>query len=402
MPSASQRARTVQASPIRKLKPLADQAKRAGKRVYHLNIGQPDIPTPTEYFEGIRHAAQGVLAYSPSQGLDETLDALSEYYRTFEISLGREELLATAGGSEAITFALLAITDVGDQILVPEPFYTNYNSYAQITGIHIVPVETRAQDGFRLPDKKSIEAKITPKTKAILFCNPGNPTGVVYTRAELELLAEIARRHNLYLISDEVYREFTYDDAQAISVLQLPDLDDRAILVDSISKRFSACGARLGVIASKNASVMESALKFAQARLSPPTLEQYGLIYLLKSSQYQNFVREMIAEFARRRDLVYAELQQMPGVLCPKPQGAFYTIVKLPVAEAERFTRWLLTDFSLDNETVMLAPAAEFYATPGKGRDEVRIAYVLNIDALKRAMKILREGLQVYTTEKRA
>ncbi|MCI2430331.1 pyridoxal phosphate-dependent aminotransferase [Candidatus Acetothermia bacterium] len=402
MPSASQRARTVQASPIRKLKPLADQAKRAGKRVYHLNIGQPDIPTPTEYFEGIRHAAQGVLAYSPSQGLDETLDALSEYYRTFEISLGREELLVTAGGSEAITFALLAITDVGDQILVPEPFYTNYNSYAQITGIHIVPVETRAQDGFRLPDKKSIEAKITPKTKAILFCNPGNPTGVVYTRAELELLAEIARRHNFYLISDEVYREFTYDDAQAISVLQLPDLDDRAILVDSISKRFSACGARLGVIASKNASVMESALKFAQARLSPPTLEQYGLIYLLKSSHYQNFVREMIAEFARRRDLVYAELQQMPGVLCPKPQGAFYTIAKLPVAEAERFTRWLLTDFSLDNETVMLAPAAEFYATPGKGRDEVRIAYVLNVDALKRAMKILREGLQVYTTEKRA
>lgn len=402
MSSASRRARTVQASPIRKLKPLADQAKRTGKRVYHLNIGQPDIPTPTEYFEGIRHAAQGILAYSPSQGLDETLDALSEYYRTFDISLGREELLVTAGGSEAITFALLAITDVGDQILVPEPFYTNYNSYAQITGIHIVPVETRAQDGFRLPDKKSIEAKITPKTKAILFCNPGNPTGVVYTRAELELLAEIARRHNLYLISDEVYREFTYDDAQAISVLQLPDLDDRAILVDSISKRFSACGARLGVIASKNASVMESALKFAQARLSPPTLEQYGLIYLLKSSQYQNFVREMIAEFARRRDLVYAELQPMPGVLCPKPQGAFYTIAKLPVAEAERFTRWLLTDFSLDNETVMLAPAAEFYATPGKGRDEVRIAYVLNVDALKRAMKILREGLQVYTTEKRA
>lgn len=396
MPSISWRARSVQASPIRKLKPLADQAKRAGKRVYHLNIGQPDIPTPTEYFDGIRQAAQGVLAYSPSQGLDETLDALCEYYRTFEISLGREELIVTTGGSEAITFALLATTDVGDAILVPEPFYTNYNSYAQITGIQIVPIETRAEEGFRLPDKKSIEAKITPKTKAILFCNPGNPTGVVYTRAELEMLAEIARTHNLYLIADEVYREFTYDDAQAISVLQLPNLEDRAILVDSISKRFSACGARLGVIASKNAAVMESALKFAQARLSPPTLEQYGLIHLLKSSHYQDCVREMIAEFARRRDLVYAELQKMPGVFCPKPQGAFYVIAKLPVEDAEHFARWLLTDFSYENETVMLAPAAEFYATPGKGRDEVRIAYVLNTDALTRAMRILREGLQAY------
>ncbi len=397
MPSISWRARSVQASPIRKLKPLADQAKRAGKRVYHLNIGQPDIPTPTEYFDGVRQAAQGVLAYSPSQGLDETLDALSEYYRTFDIALGREELIVTTGGSEAITFALLAVTDVGDAILVPEPYYTNYNSYAQITGIQIVPIETCAEDGFRLPDKKSVEAKITSKTKAILFCNPGNPTGVVYTRAELEMLAELARTHNLYLIADEVYREFTYDGAQAISVLQLPNLEDRAILVDSISKRFSACGARIGVIASKNASVMESALKFAQARLSPPTLEQYGLIHLLRSSQYQNFVREMIAEFAQRRDLVYSELQKMPGVLCPKPHGAFYVIAKLPVEDAEHFARWLLTDFSYENETVMLAPAAEFYATPGKGRDEVRIAYVLNLDALKRAMRILHEGVKTYT-----
>ncbi len=397
MPSISWRARIVQASPIRKLKPLADQAKHAGKKVYHVNIGQPDIPTPKEYFDGIRQAAQGVLAYSPSQGLDETLDALSEYYRTFDIHLSRDELIVTTGGSEAITFALLAATDVGDAILVPEPFYTNYNSYAQITGIQIVPIETRAEDGFRLPDRKYIEAKITPKTKAILFCNPGNPTGVVYTRAELEMLAEIARAHNLYLISDEVYREFTYDGAQAISILQLSGIEDRAILVDSISKRFSACGARVGVIASKNASVMESALKFAQARLSPPTLEQAGLVHLLRSSHYQKFVREMIAEFARRRDLVYSELQKMPGVLCPKPQGAFYVIARLPVEDAEHFARWLLTDFALENETVMLAPAAEFYATPGKGRDEVRIAYVLNTDALKKAMRILREGLQAYT-----
>lgn len=397
MPSISWRARIVQASPIRKLKPLADQAKRAGKRVYHLNIGQPDIPTPKEYFEGIRQAAQGVLAYSPSQGLEEALDTLAEYYRAFDIALSRDEMIITTGGSEAITFALLAVTDVGDALLVPEPYYTNYNSYAQITGIQIVPIETRAEEGFRLPDRKSIESKITPKTKAILFCNPGNPTGVVYTRTELEMLAEIARAHNLYLIADEVYREFTYDGAQAISVLQLSGIEDRAILVDSISKRFSVCGARIGVIASKNSSVMESALKFAQARLSPPTLEQYGLIHLLKSSRYRDFVREMIAEFARRRDVVYSELQTMPGVICAKPQGAFYVTAKLPLEDAEHFARWLLTDFSFENETVMLAPAAEFYATPGKGRDEVRIAYVLNVDALKRAMKVLREGLQAYT-----
>lgn len=397
MPSISWRAKIVQASPIRKLKPLADQAKHAGKRVYHLNIGQPDIPTPKEYFDGIRQAAQGVLAYSPSQGLEEALDALAEYYRTFDISLSRDEMIITTGGSEAITFAFLAVTDVGDQILVPEPYYTNYNSYAQITGIQIVPIETRAEDGFRLPERKSIESKITSKTKAILFCNPGNPTGVVYTKAELEMLAEIARQHSLYLIADEVYREFTYDGAQAISVLQLSGIEDRAILVDSISKRFSACGARIGVIASKNPSVMESALKFAQARLSPPTLEQYGLIHLLKSSQYRDFIREMIAEFARRRDLVYAELQKMSGVICVKPQGAFYVTAKLPVEDAEHFARWLLTDFALENETVMLAPAAEFYATPGKGRDEVRIAYVLNVDALKRAMRVLREGLMSYT-----
>lgn len=397
MPSISGRAQTVQASPIRKLKPLADQAKRAGKRIYHLNIGQPDIPTPKEYFDGIRQAAQGVLAYSPSQGLDETLDALTEYYRTFEISLSRDEMIVTTGGSEAITFAMLAVTDVGDALLVPEPFYTNYNSYAQITGVQIVPIETHAEDGFRLPDKKSLESKITPKTKAILFCNPGNPTGVVYTRAELEMLAEIAQQHKLYLIADEVYREFTYDGAQAISVLQLAGIEDRAILVDSISKRFSACGARLGVLASKNPAVMEAALKFAQARLSPPTLEQHGLIHLLKSSRYRDFVRQMIAEFQQRRDLVYAALQQIPGVICAKPNGAFYIIAKLPVEDAEHFARWLLTDFALDNETVMLAPAAEFYATPGKGRDEVRIAYVLNVDALKRAMRILKEGLHAYT-----
>lgn len=397
MSSISWRAKTVQASPIRKLKPLADQAKRAGKRVYHLNIGQPDIPTPTEYFEGIRQAAQGVLAYSPSQGLEEALDALAEYYQTFDIPLTRDEMIITTGGSEAITFAFLAVTDVGDAILVPEPYYTNYNSYAQITGIQIVPLETRIEDGFRLPDRKSIEAKITPKTRAILFCNPGNPTGVVYTRTELEMLAEIAHKHDLYLIADEVYREFTYDGARAISVLQLSGIEDRAILVDSISKRFSACGARIGVLASKNSFVMESALKFAQARLSPPTLEQYGLIHLLRSSRYRDFVREMIAEFAQRRDVVYAELQKMPSVICAKPQGAFYVTAKLPVEDAEHFARWLLTDFSFENETVMLAPAAEFYATPGKGRDEVRIAYVLNVDALKRAMKVLREGLLSYT-----
>ena len=397
MPEISRRSQQTQASPIRKLKPLADQAIKVGKKLYNLNIGQPDIPTPKAFMAGLQ-AVPPVLAYSPSQGLDEALEALVHYYEEQNIKLTKEELIITVGGSEAVIFALLAVTDHGDEILIPEPFYTNYNSYAQMSGVNIIPIEARVEYGFRLPDKKAIESKISPKAKAVLICNPGNPTGVVYSKAELDILKELAMKYNLFLISDEVYREFIYDGLKHISVLHLKGLEEHAILVDSISKRFSACGARVGAIASKNKAVMEVALKFAQARLSPPTLGQLGLIHLLKSSTYRKELAHMIAEFERRRDLVYAELQKMDGVICRKPQGAFYIIAKLPVKDAEEFCQWLLTDFSVDGETVLMAPAADFYKTQNKGRDEVRIAYVLDREALKKAMRILSEGLKAYKT----
>jgi len=391
----SKRARDTQFSPIRKLKPLADRALKAGKSIYNLNIGQPDIPTPESFLEGIKRPPK-VLAYSPSQGLDEAVEALISYYEDQNIPLQREELVITAGGSEAILFALLAVTDPGAEVLTPEPFYTNYSSYATMAAVALIPLETRPDDGFRLPQRAEIEAKITQRTRAILICNPNNPTGTVYSREELEMLRQIVLERDLFLISDEVYREFVYDGLAHTSVLQLEGLEEQAILVDSISKRFSACGARVGAIASRNAEIMQAALKFAQARLSPPTLGQLGLINFLKSSSYREQVTQMIEEFRRRRDLVCDEIQKIPQAFCLKPQGAFYLIVRLPVDDAERFCSWLLAEFELEGETVMLAPATDFYATPGKGRDEVRIAYVLDRERLKRAMRIIRAGLEAY------
>ena len=396
MTRVSKRAEKTQFSPIRKLKPIADQARAAGKTIYNLNIGQPDIPTPPSFLDGVKSLPK-VLAYSPSQGLDEAVEALVSYYEDQNIPLEREQVIITAGGSEAITFALLAVTDPGDEIVVPEPFYTNYNSYATMAGVQIRPIETRAETGFRLPDRRAIERVITLKTKAILFCNPGNPTGTVYTRNELEMLRDVAVQRDLFLISDEVYREFVYDGWTHTSVLHLDGLEERAILVDSISKRFSACGARIGTIASRDSSVMQAALKFAQARLSPPTLGQLGLIHFLKSSTYRREVAEMITEFEQRRNLVYEEISKIPNVICRKPQGAFYIIAKLPIGDAEGFCSWLLREFEVEGETVLMAPAADFYKTPGKGRDEVRLAYVLNTQALKRAIEILRAGLDAYS-----
>jgi aspartate aminotransferase len=400
MARISKRAEKTQFSPIRKLKPMADQARVAGKTIYNLNIGQPDIPTPKAFLDGVKNLPR-VLAYSPSPGLDEAIEALIGYYEDQNIALERDQVLITAGGSEAIIFALLSVTDPGDELIVPEPFYTNYNSYATMAGIEIRPIETRAETGFGLPKRATFEAALTPKTRAILFCNPGNPTGAVYTRDELEMLRTLALEHDLFLISDEVYREFVYDGLTHTSVLQLEGLDERAILVDSISKRFSACGARIGAIASRNSSIMQAALKYAQARLSPPTLGQLGLIHFLKSSTYRKEVAQMIVEFEKRRDLVYGELTRIPGVICRKPQGAFYVIAKLPIDDGERFCSWLLKDFDLDGETVLLAPAADFYKTPGKGRDEVRIAYVLDASALKKAIEILRAGLDAYARSPR-
>lgn len=396
----SQRARAIPVSPIRRLLPLAEAAKRAGKTVYHLNIGQPDVPTPQEFLKGFQEADIDVLAYSPSQGLSEARRALAAYYQDQEIPLDPDQIVVTAGGSEAIVFALWATCDPGDEVLVPEPFYANYKSYAVISGVTLVPVTTRAPEGFHLPPRSQIEARLTPKTRAVLFCSPGNPTGVVYTREEMELWRDIAVDHDLFLISDEVYREFVYDGLDHVSAFHLDGLEERAILVDSISKRFSACGARTGCIASRNPQVMASALKFAQARLSPPTLGQLGLIRLLKA-EYPRAVEEMIRRFQARRDTLYEELQRIPGVFCRRPEGAFYIIAKLPVADAEDFSRWLLSDFDLDGETVMLAPAEDFYATAGLGADEVRIAYVLRREDLRRAARALREGLALYTDTER-
>ena len=374
---------------------MADEALKQGKYIYNLNIGQPDIPTPASFLEGARQLPR-VLAYSPSQGLDEAVDALKSYYEDRGIPLRRDQLLVTTGGSEAVFFAILAVTDPGDEILVPEPFYTNYNSYAAMARAKLVPIETRPETGFHLPGRDAIEAKITERTKAMLICNPNNPTGTVLTREELEMLRDLALKHDLFLISDEVYREFVYDGLTHTSVLQLEGLEGHAILADSISKRFSACGARIGAIASRNPAVMEAALKFAQARLSPPTAGQLGLIHFLRSKGYSQEVQKIIAEFARRRDVLFEELQRIPGAFCVKPQGAFYVVVRLPIDDAERFCAWLLTDFALEGETVLLAPAADFYATPGKGRDEVRIAYVLGVEKLRRAMRIVKAGLEAY------
>ncbi len=395
MARISKRAQETQFSPIRKLKPLADEALKQGKYIYNLNIGQPDIPTPASFLEGARQLPR-VLAYSPSQGLDEAVDALKSYYEDRGIPLRRDQLLITTGGSEAVFFAILAVTDPGDEILVPEPFYTNYNSYAAMARAKLVPIETRPETGFHLPGRDAIEAKITERTKAMLICNPNNPTGTVLTREELEMLRGLALKHDLFLISDEVYREFVYDGLTHTSVLQLEGLEEHAILADSISKRFSACGARIGAIASRNPAVMEAALKFAQARLSPPTAGQLGLIHFLRSKGYSQEVQKIITEFARRRDVLFEELQRIPGAFCVKPQGAFYVVVRLPIDDTERFCAWLLTDFALEGETVLLAPAADFYATPGKGRDEVRIAYVLGVEKLRRAMRIVKAGLEAY------
>ncbi len=395
MAHISDRAQGTQPSPIRKLKPLADQAQQAGKTIYHLNIGQPDIPTPKAFLDGIRDVPD-VLAYSPSQGLDEAREALAGYYARHNVELTTDQIVMTAGGSEALQFALMAALDPGDDVLIPEPFYANYGSFAAMAGLNVVPLSTRAEDGFDLPDREEMDRAVTSRTRAVLLSNPGNPTGRVYTRDELDALKDFVIDHDLFLIADEVYREFVYDGLTHTSVLEFDDLADRAILADSISKRFSACGARIGAVASRNDDVMASVLKFAQARLSPPTLGQLGLIRFLDSDDHQAEVNDIIREFEQRRDLLYEEIQEMPDVVCHKPQGAFYFMVKLPIDDAESFASWLLSDFDVDGETVMFAPAAAFYATPGMGQDEVRIAYVLNESSLKRAMSVLQAGVEAY------
>ncbi len=395
MPKLSKRTADLPASPIRKLTPLAQAAEAAGKTIYRLNIGQPDIPTPRSFMEGVRNADIPVLSYSPSRGMPATLEALRGYYAEHGIELSTDEMCITIGGSEAFTFAMKAATDPGDEILVPEPFYPNYRGYSYLTNITLVPITTYAEDGFHLPPLEEMESKITPRTRAILFSNPGNPTGVVYTKEELERIVALAIKHDLFVISDEVYREFVYE-GEAISVFDFPELRDHAILADSISKRISACGARIGVIASHNPEVMSAANRMAQARLSPPSFGQIGLVAFLNDPHHADAVESMIAKFHSRRDTLYSALQEIPGIICRKPAGAFYVIVKLPIDDCESFARFLLTDFERNGETVMVAPGTGFYATPGMGRDEVRIAYVLEEDKLVRAVELLREGLAAY------
>jgi len=392
----SERIINMQESPVRKLVPIATKVKKTGKKVYHLNIGQPDIETPKVFMEAINEYDSKIIKYSFSQGEPDLINAIRDYFKRDGIIFDEDEILITNGGSEALTFTTIAICDPGDEILVPEPFYTNYNGFTGAVNVNIVPITTKAEDGFHLPSKEDIVKLITPKTKAILFSNPGNPTGTIMRRDELELIAEIALENNLYVISDEVYRGFAFDGLDGISMGSIEGVSDKVIIVESVSKRYSACGARIGSIASKNKDLMKNILKLCQARLCVATLEQIGsaALYTLPDS-YTNKVRN---EYKDRRDIVYKTLKDIPGVVCEKPTGAFYVVVKLPVENAEEFVIWMLEDFDLDGETIMMAPAEGFYATKGLGKDEVRIAYVLNTKDMERAMLILKKGLEKYNS----
>lgn len=390
----SQRALEIQASPIRKLMPFAVAAKQRGLKVYQLNIGQPDIPTPRQMIDAYHSFSDKVLAYGPSQGLDVYRKGLIDYYSKQDIPLNDNQIIVTTAGSEAVTFAMMVVAEAGDEIIVPEPFYTNYNGFATMAGITIRPLLTKAETGFQLPGNDAIEALINPKTRAIMICNPGNPTGTVYSREDIFRLGELAKRHGLYIISDEVYREFIYESGSHTSIMHVPGLEEHAIMVDSVSKRYSACGARIGCIVSRNEALMGATLKFAQARLCPPTVDQLAALACVPLGD--EFFRPLIAEYQARRDLVYNALMEIPGVVCVKPQGAFYILVKLPIDDCEKFIIWLLNEFEIDGETVMGAPGEGFYATPGLGRDEMRLAYVLNENGLRKAMHIFARGFEEY------
>ncbi|WP_291561927.1 MULTISPECIES: pyridoxal phosphate-dependent aminotransferase [unclassified Clostridium] len=390
----SNRIQKMHYSSIRKLAPFAETAKKKGIQVYHLNIGQPDIETPSTFMEGINNYHDNVLKYAQSQGIDETINSFRKYYKEWNIDFDYNELLITNGGSEAISLALTAIADDGDEIITPEPFYTNYSGFAQVVGVNVVPFLTKAENGFHLPPKEEIIKHINHKTRAIMISNPGNPTGVVYTEEEIRMLADIVKEHDIFLISDEVYREFVYDDLKYTSALYMEDAQDRIILVDSISKRYSACGARIGLVASKNKELIAQILKICQARLCVPTIEQLATANLVNTPK--DYFVKVKAEYETRRNILFEKLSQIPGVTCEKPTGAFYVMVKLPIKDSEDFAKWMLTEFNHNNKTVMFAPAEGFYATEGLGKDEIRISYCLNTEALKDAMDIFALGLEKY------
>lgn len=394
MPSVSKKGRAMPESPIRKLVPFAEAAKKRGAKVIHLNIGQPDIKTPQIALDAVKNNTLDVLAYSRTEGSETYREKLAAYYAKNDIIVSADDIIVTTGGSEALSFVMGSIADTDDEIIIPEPFYANYNGFATSAGVKVIPVESRIEDNFALPPISKFEKLIGPKTKAIVICNPGNPTGYLYSNEEIEALREIVLKHNLFLVADEVYREFTYDGAEHYSILQEEGLDDHAIIVDSVSKRYSMCGARIGCLVTKNKEVIQTAMKFAQARLSPPTYAQIASEAALETTpDYFNTVK---TEYVSRRNLLIEALEKIDGVRVAKPQGAFYCIAELPITNADDFAQWLLEDFRVDGETVMVAPAAGFYATPGLGKNQIRIAYVLEKDSLKRACNILKEALKSY------
>ncbi|MEY3343467.1 MAG: hypothetical protein RL090_1151 [Bacteroidota bacterium] len=394
MPSISLKGSVMPASPIRKLIPYAEKAKRDGKVVYHLNIGQPDIETPQTMLDAVKNSNLKVIEYSHSAGNESYRRKLVSYYAAFGINLDYNDIMITTGGSEAIEIAMMTCLNEGDEVIIPEPFYANYLGFGTQAGVKICPIHSSIENGFALPPIQDFEKRINSSTKAIMICNPGNPTGYLYTRSELEALRDLCLRHDLFLFSDEVYREFCYDGKEYVSVMSLSGMEQHAVMVDSVSKRYSACGIRIGALVSKNKDVMATALKFGQARLSPPT---YGQIAAEAAIDTPNSYFEQVKkEYVARRDFMVGALNKMPGVFCPKPSGAFYAIAKLPIDNADKFCQWLLESFSYDNQTVMLAPATGFYSTPGEGANQVRLAYVLNLDALSKAMICLEKALEVY------
>jgi len=394
MPAVSTKGLKMPESPIRKLVPYAEKARKANKHIYHLNIGQPDIKSPVAAMDAVANHGIDVLAYSRSEGSEEFREKIAAYYGRNDIPVTADDIIVTTGGSEALLFALGTICDEGDEVIIPEPFYANYNGFAIASGVKIVPVISKIENNFALPPISDFEKSITSKTKAILICNPGNPTGYLYTKEEIHTLAGIVKKHDLFLMADEVYREFTYDGLEHYSILQEDDLAQHGIIIDSVSKRYSMCGARIGYLVSKNKEVIATALKFAQARLSPPTFALIASEAALSTPQ--SYFDEVISEYKGRRDTLVKHLQEIPGVKVGVPKGAFYCIAELPVTNSDKFAQWLLEEFDLDQETIMVAPAAGFYSTPGVGLNQVRIAYVLNKKSLIRSVEILKEALQQY------
>ena len=390
----SNRVGSMQASPVRKLVPFATAAKKDGVKVYHLNIGQPDIKTPEGFMKAVRDFDESVLEYADSVGSDELVNAMIEYYKGYDINYESGEILITNGGSEALLFAMMTLCNPGENILVPEPFYTNYNGFATSVDVQIRPITTKAEEGFHLPSKEKVLASLDENTRAILISNPGNPTGAIYTIEEMQMLAEVAIEKDLWIISDEVYREFVYDGLKYTSFGNLENVADRVIIVDSVSKRYSACGARIGSLASKNKEFIAQVLKLCQGRLCVPTLEMIGAAELYKTPK--SYLEEVNKEYCKRRDTLYEEIMKIPGVVCEKPTGAFYMVVKLPVENAEDFVIFMLKEFRHNGATTMATPAENFYATPGLGRDEVRLAYILNCYDLKASAECLRLGLEAY------